>query len=157
MKWRMLADIAYLMILAATLGGILILGIFTAPVVFNTGMLSHYEEGIIMAEIFRRFTYWLYGTFLVIVLYEGYQFKVFKRDAIATLTALTGIAAILMFNAVYTQKILAMQKEGEVATQSDMFANIHMASEIDFKILAVALAVLFARRYYLITHPHMLR
>ena len=154
MKWRMYFDIVYLMILAATLGAILVLGIFTAPVVFNTGMLSHYEEGMIMAEIFRRFTYWLYLTFLAIVVYEGYQFKTFKRDAIATLAALTSIATILMFNAVYTQKILAMQKQGEAATQSEAFANIHLASEIDFKILAVALAVLFVRRYYLITHPN---
>ncbi len=154
MKWRMYSDIVYLMILAATLGAILVLGIFTAPVVFNTGMLSHYEEGMIMAEIFRRFTYWLYLTFLAIVVYEGYQFKIFKRDAIATLMALTGIGTILMFNAVYTQKILAMQKQGEAATQSEAFANIHLASEIDFKILAVALAILFVRRYYLITHPN---
>jgi hypothetical protein len=154
MKWRMYSDIVYLMILAATLGAILVLGIFTAPVVFNTGMLSHYEEGMIMAEIFRRFTYWLYLTFLVMVIYEGYQFKIFKRDAIATLAALTSIATILMFNAVYTQKILAMQKQGEAATQSEAFANIHLASEIDFKILAVALAILFVRRYYLITHPN---
>jgi hypothetical protein len=154
MKWRMYSDTGYLIILAATLGAILVLGIFTAPVVFNTGMLSHYEEGMIMAEIFRRFTYWLYLTFLVMVIYEGYQFKIFKRDAIATLAALTSIATILMFNAVYTQKILAMQKQGEAATQSEAFANIHLASEIDFKILAVALAILFVRRYYLITHPN---
>ncbi len=153
MKWRFISDTAYLMIIAATLGAILVLGIFTAPVVFNSALLSHYEAGMIMAEIFRRFNYWLYFALFAIVLYEGYQFKTFKRDHIMSVTALVSIFAILMFNAVYTPRILQMQQEGEAVTQSDAFANVHLASEIDFKVLALALMILFIRRYYLITHP----
>jgi len=55
-----------------------------------------------------------------------------------------------MFSAVYAPKILAMQALGAEATKSDTFANIHIASEIDFKILAVSLLVLFIRRLMLL-------
>jgi len=55
-----------------------------------------------------------------------------------------------MFSGVYAPKILAMQSMGVEATQSDTFENIHIASEIDFKILAVALFVLFIRRLMLL-------
>ena len=55
-----------------------------------------------------------------------------------------------MFSAVYAPKILAMQALGREATQSDTFANIHIASEIDFKILALSLIVLFVRRLMLL-------
>lgn len=149
----MIADTIYLMLIAATLGGVLILGVFVAPVVFNTTALERYEEGIIMADIFSRFTYWLYVMLVAIILYEGYEYKNFKRDRIIIASALMSIFTILMFNAVYTPKILEMQSLGEEATMSEEFSNIHIASEIDFKLLAIGLIVLFARRYYLITHP----
>ncbi len=149
----MIADIIYLMLIASTLGGVLVLGIFAAPVVFNTTSLERYQEGVIMAEIFSRFTYWLYMMLLAIVLYEGYEYKKFKRDRIIIASALISIFTILMFNTVYTPKILQMQALGEETTMSEAFANIHIASEIDFKLLALGLIVLFVRRYYLITHP----
>lgn len=150
---RFTADVAYLLLLGATLGAVLVLGVFTAPVVFHAPMLERYDQGLIMAEIFRRFTYWLYVTMAAVVLYEGYQFKLFKRDAVSILASLTLIGTALLFNAVYTPRILQMQQEGVAATQSEAFANIHAASELDFKLLALALLVLFVRRYYVITHP----
>ncbi len=150
---QFLADVFYLILLACTLGAILVLGIFVAPVVFTNTMLSHFENGIIMADIFSRFGYWLYVTLFGIILYEGYRFKTFQRDNVMMASSLTSIFSILMFNAVYTPKILEIQSFGEEATQSDEFANIHIASELDFKILAFALLVMFIRRYYLITHP----
>lgn len=150
---QMIADIIYLILIASTLGGVLVLGIFVAPVVFNTTTLERYQEGIIMAEIFSRFTYWLYAMLIGIVLYEGWEYKKFKRDRIMIASSLMSIFTILMFNTVYTPKILALQALGEEATLSEEFSNLHMASEIDFKLLAVSLIVLFVRRYYLITHP----
>ena len=149
----MIADILYLLLIASTLGAILVLGIFVAPIVFNTTTLNHFDEGVIMADIFSRFTYWLYVMLAGIVLYEGSEYKKFKRDRIIIGSSLMSIFTIMMFNTVYTPKILEMQSLGREATQSEAFENIHIASEIDFKILALALLVLFVRRYYLITHP----
>jgi len=59
------------------------------------------------------------------------------------------IATSMMFSGVYTPQILEMQALGEAATKSEAFEALHMGSEIDFKILAVALGVLFIRRMQL--------
>lgn len=152
---KMYTDLSYLLLVAATFGAVLVLGIVVASVVFNTEnliepALSHYYEGIIMSEIFRRFSYFAYFMAFVIFLYEGYKFKMMQRDNIAGVSAVVSIFTLLMFSAVYVPKILALQAEGEVATQSDAFAALHSASEIDFKILALALLVLFFRRVMLL-------
>jgi len=103
-----------------------------------------------MAEIFHRFSFWLYFVTLFVVLYETIMYKMGQRDAITFGAAITVMFSSLMFSAVYAPKILAMQSMGAEATQSDTFHNIHIASEIDFKILAVALLVLFVRRLMLL-------
>jgi len=153
---RIYADFSYLILIASSFGAVLVLGILVAPVVFHTdkilsGMLiDHYNAGIIMGEIFHRFSSWLYGLAFFVVLYEAYVYKTGQRDAIAFASAITVIFSSLMFSGVYSPKILDMQALGLEATQSDTFENIHIASEIDFKILAVALIVLFVRRLMLL-------
>jgi hypothetical protein len=55
-----------------------------------------------------------------------------------------------MFSAVYVPRILAMQSVGIEATTSDTFSKLHIASELDFKILAFGLIGLFIRRLMLL-------
>jgi hypothetical protein len=142
--------------LAATFGAVLVLGAIVAPVIFHTdkilnGMImDHYNAGIIMGEIFHRFSYWLYVVVIALFLYEGAVYKSGQRDAIAFASSVVVAFTSLMFSGVYAPQILAMQALGAEATQSDTFENIHIASEIDFKILAVALLVLFVRRLMLL-------
>ncbi len=142
--------------LAASFGAVLVLGAVVAPVVFHTDkilvdmLIDNYNAGIIMGEIFHRFSYWTYFVAIFVVLYEAALYKTGKRDAISFGAAVTVIFSSLMFSAVYAPKILAMQALGAEATQSDTFANIHIASEIDFKILALSLIVLFVRRLMLL-------
>ena len=156
MRSRLYIEIAYLLLLGATLGAVLVLGIFVASTIFNSeallsvALLDHYNEGVIMAEIFRRFTYWGYVTLVAIVLFELYEYKQFRRDNMAMGSAFIAASTLLLFNAVYTPKILALQKEGPEATVTEAFENLHVASEIDFKILAAALIVLFVRRVMLL-------
>ncbi|MEA3370504.1 MAG: DUF4149 domain-containing protein [Campylobacterota bacterium] len=156
MKRNIYADFSYLLILAASLGAVLTLGALVAPVVFHTDkilfetLLDRYNEGKIMAEIFYRFSYWLYFVALFVVLYEAVMYKMGQRDAITFGASATVVFSSLMFSGVYAPKILAMQSMGPEATQSDTFQNIHIASEIDFKILAVALLILFIRRLMLL-------
>jgi hypothetical protein len=83
-------------------------------------------------------------------MYEVIQYKNGQRDAVIFGSAVTVLFSSLMFSSVYVPKILSMQKIGVEATQSDTFENIHIASEIDFKILAVSLLVLFVRRLMLL-------
>ncbi|PHQ64782.1 MAG: hypothetical protein COB99_07750 [Sulfurimonas sp.] len=156
MSKRIYVDFSYLIILAASFGAVIVLGMVVAPVVFHSDkilvdmILDHYNSGILMGEVFHRFSYWLYVVATTVVVYEAAMYKMGQRDAIAFASAITVIFSSLMFSAVYSPKILSMQAIGLEATQSDTFANIHMASELDFKILAVALVVLFVRRLMLL-------
>jgi len=127
-----------------------------APVVFHSdrylvGMLiDHYNMGIIMSEIFRRFSYVVYFCVAYIAIYEALMYKTAVRDKWALLSAFVALFSGLMFAAVYVPRILAMQAAGSEATMSDTFANLHMASELDFKIFAIALFILFIRRLMLL-------
>jgi hypothetical protein len=156
LKRNIYLDFSYLLVLASSFGGVLVLGAFVAPVVFHTdkilvGMLmDNYNAGIIMGEIFHRFSYWIYFLTFFVVVYEVIMYKKGQRDALTFATAVTVIFSALMFSAVYAPKILAMQALGAEATRSDTFSNIHIASEVDFKILAIALVVLFIRRLMLL-------
>lgn len=156
MSKKIYIDFGYLILLAATLGAVLVLGAVVAPIIFHTDrilvdmIMDNYNAGIIMGEIFHRFSYWLYFVAVAVVVYEASIYKTGKRDAIVFASAITVIFTSLMFSGVYAPRILAMQALGVDATQSDTFENIHIASEIDFKILAIALLVLFIRRLMLL-------
>ena len=156
MSKRIYIDFSYLILLAASFGGVIVLGAFVAPVIFHTDriitevIIDHYNAGMIMGEIFHRFSYWIYALAFFISLFEASQYKMGNRDTIALVSAFIVVFTSLMFSAVYAPKILEMQALGIEATQSDTFQNTHMASEIDFKILAVALIVLFVRRLMLL-------
>jgi len=144
--------VIYLLLVAMALGGVLTLGIFVTATIFHSdnylaaAMLDHYNEGILMAEIFRRFSYFIALIALAVFAFEANEYKHGRRDTWSLVSGFFIIASALMFSAVYTPKILEMQKLGAEATQSDAFQALHIGSEIDFKILAVALAVLFIRR-----------
>jgi len=152
MKRNIYLDFSYLLVLGMSLGAVLVLGAVVAPVVFHSDryvvdmFIDHYNMGMIMGEIFRRFAYWTYFLAAYIAFYEAYMYKRGQRDATVFAAAATALFSSLMFAAVYVPKILLMQSMGKEATQSDTFANIHIASEIDFKLLAIALLVLFIRR-----------
>lgn len=155
MKNKIYIDIAYLLFIAMSVGAVLVLGVFVAAVVFHSEayltlpLLSRYEEGKIMGEIFRRFSYWAYFIAAVIAVYEVSRYKVMQIDKISILSALGSISTLLLFSAVYTPKILEYQARGEAAIDQS-FEALHKASEIDFKILLVMLLILFCRRAYLL-------
>ncbi|MCD6259147.1 MAG: DUF4149 domain-containing protein [Helicobacteraceae bacterium] len=156
MKNNIYLDFGYLVILAASFGAVMTLGMLVAPVVFNPNTLlvdvtlDRYNSGMIMSEIFHRFSNWLYGVAALVVIYEAMWYKKGQRDAIAFASAFVVVATSLLFSAVYVPKILSMQALGAEATLSDTFANIHTASELDFKLLALSLIVLFVRRLMLL-------
>jgi hypothetical protein len=159
LKKNIYFDFAYFIILAATFGAVIVLGAIVAPVVFHTDritvnlLIDHYNAGIIMGEIFNRFSYWVYFMVTYVIVYEASVYKMGQRDAISFGAAVIVVFSGLLFSAIYVPKILSMQALGAEATQSDTFDNIHIASEIDFKILAVALLVLFIRRLMILRIP----
>lgn len=155
MKRNIYIDFGYLVALAATYGAVMVLGMLVAPVIFNTNeitvalQIDNYNAGIIMGEIFHRFSTWVYVLAFIVLGYEAYMYKMGQRDRYIAISATLVVFSSLMFSGVYSPRILEMQTMGVEATQSDTFANLHLASEIDFKILAVSLVVLFIRRLML--------
>ncbi len=143
--------IFYLILLGMTLGAGIFAGAVVAPVTFHTqnwlgdGVLSHYQEGLIMTQNFVRLSYLVTFTVVVIALYEGYKYKKFERDPLTHIALFFAIATGLMFGHYYLPDILTMQMAGEAMTQSDAFVNTHKGSEINFKIFAVALLVLLVQ------------
>ncbi len=141
----------YIIILGIALGASLFAGAIVAPVIFNSAdlfaepLLSHYQEGVIMTENFRRLIYIVDTAIISIVLYEGYKYKMFERDSITTLATFIAVTSGLFFGYYYMPDILNMQLAGEIMTQSDTFAAVHQASEIDFKVFTVALLVIIIR------------
>lgn len=154
MNKKAVIDVTYLLLVGMSAGAVVILGVFVAAVVFHSELylsvplLSRFEEGKIMGEIFRRFSYWGYFMAAVITLYEVSRYKVMQIDKIAILSALGSVGTLLLFSAVYTPKILEYQARGEIA-MDETFETLHKASEIDFKILLMMLLILFGRRAYL--------
>ncbi len=155
MNKKALVDVFYLLTIAMTAGAVLILGAFVAAVVFHSEvylsipLLSRYEEGKIMGEIFRRFTYWSYIMAIIIVGYEIARFKVMQIDVISIMASFGSVGTLLLFSGVYSPKILEFQELGEVAMMNNSFESLHKASEIDFKIMLIMLLILFGRRAYL--------
>ena len=154
MNNKVLTDVFYLLLVGMTAGAVMILGVVVAAVVFHSELflsiplLSRYEEGKIMGEIFRRFSYWGYLMAAVITLYEISRYKVMQIDKVSILSAIGSVGTLLLFSAVYTPRILDYQSRGEAAIDEG-FEALHKASEIDFKILLAMLLILFGRRAYL--------
>ena len=150
-KYFRVTTIAYLVLLGATLGAGLILGIVVAPVTFHTElylgseMLSHYQEGLIMTQNFLKLSYLVTFTVIAVVLYEGYKYKKFERDTTTQIATFFVITTGLMFGHYYLPDILLMQQAGEVMTESSNFINLHKGSEVNFKIFSLALLVLMVR------------
>ena len=155
MKIKRIIDAAYLILLGASIGGILTLGIIMTSTIFHSAdyigpLLSHYQEGQIMSGGFEKFSYFLNLMFMIILFYEMYSYKILQRDKTVLLASFISLLTIGLFTGVYTPRILEMQKLGQEATASEEFNNLHLGSELDFKVLVVALLVLLGRRLYIL-------
>lgn len=142
--------IAYLVLLSVMAGVIITLGALVAPVMFHAHeyiniAITHYEEGLIMQEIFRRSNYLLGFLALVIFVYELYDYRKGHRDGIVITSAFVIIFTIMMFIFYYTPDMTALQQVGQ--TQTPAFDALHKGSEIDFKIMLFTLIVLLIRRF----------
>jgi len=155
MKIKRIIDATYLILLGASIGGILTLGIIMTSTIFHSAdyigpLLSHFQEGQIMSGGFDKFSYFLSFMFFVIMFYEMYSYKILQRDMTVLLASFVSLLTIGLFVGVYTPRILEMQALGAEATASEAFTNLHLGSELDFKVLVFALVVLLGRRLYVL-------
>jgi|GEM_PF-208856 len=146
--------IPYLMLLGITLGAGLCAGVFGAPVIFHAddllggGVLTHYQEGIVMTKIFLKLGWLVNVTCVAILVAEGYHFLRFYRDQITFYSAFVTVWTGFMFTLYYTPQIVEFQQQGESILGNELFQKTHMMSEWDFKIFVVALAILLGRYLY---------
>lgn len=144
----------YVWLLGMTAGVILIEGIVVAPVIFNasdyleTVELSRFQSGLLMTEIFVRTNILLNITATLVLLYEGWYFLKKGTDRICLFSGLVIVIGSYLFTLYFTPLVLEAQEMGEKMAGNPEFNTIHKASELDFKILLVALIVLFCVRVY---------
>jgi len=143
-----IATMTYLIFLGAVLGMIVYAGAVVAPVTFGSEkwlggeVLSHYQEGLIMTQNFVRLSYVLLLMMIAVFLYEGYRYKMGEHNKLSTSITVIVLATAALFNYYYLPDILSMQSMGVEATQSVAFAHAHKGSELDFKVLAIAILAL---------------
>lgn len=144
-------DVCYTIILGTILGASFALGAFVAPTIFNSEvilsgkLLSHYQEGLVMTEIFIRYCYLLNITVGVILVWEGIRFFVFKKkDYLQFLSASVVAITGLLFTSYYTPEIIQAQNGGPSATATETFQSLHQSSVTDFSFLLVSLVVMLA-------------
>ena len=138
----------YLIFLGMMLGAVVYAGAVVAPVIFGSEqwlgseILSRYQEGQIMTQNFVRLGYGLTVMMLAVFLYEGYRYKMGEHDKVVTSVTLIVLATAALFNYYYLPDIVSMQSMGVEAVQSDVFKSLHKGSELDVKVMAVAILAL---------------
>ncbi|HEB9308922.1 TPA: DUF4149 domain-containing protein [Campylobacter coli] len=142
-----------LFLLAAMIGIELILGIVVAPVIFypanfiGEGVLSHFQSGLMMTQIFIKMGYLLIFVSIFNLLFEIYSFIKedmkfqikFSKLILSILILILSLAFILYF----TNTIVELQNLGEQATKSQEFLSIHNASEVVIKIILLMQVFLY--------------
>ncbi len=143
-----IATMVYLIFLGMMLGAVVYAGAVVAPVTFGSekwlgsAVLSRFQEGQIMTQNFIWLGYGLTAMIIAVFLYEGYRYKMGEHDKVVTSVTLIVLATAALFSYYYLPNIVSMQSMGEAATQTDTFAGLHKGSELDVKVLAVAILTL---------------
>lgn len=149
----------YLFLLAMLVGLEVAAGAFVAPVIFypqaliGEGVLTHFQSGILMTEIFIRFNKVLLFITAISFIYELLNLCINKKESfnlkfssfmLAFLNALLAAAFVFYF----TDYIVEAQKLGPEATLgSETFAKMHSASEWVMKLLLILQTILFFLKF----------
>ncbi|WP_096016456.1 DUF4149 domain-containing protein [Campylobacter lanienae] len=142
----------YLFLLGICIGVELAIGIFMAPVIFypsqyiGEGVLSHYQSGQLMTQVFLKYNILLIFISSLILLFEivnlkgsesfNYKISAFFLSLIIALLAMS-------FVFYFTPYILQAQKIGAEATATAEFISMHKASEFVMKAMLLAQVALF--------------
>jgi len=134
--------IIFIILLGTTLGAGLLAGIVVAPTIFHSEvllgseLLTRFQEGLLMTQVFERLAYVVNLLVLMVILYEIVKFKAFESSRWSIILSFLVAASGLLFTSYYIPQILEMQAGGEAMTQSQIFENVHKGSELNFKLFA---------------------
>jgi len=132
----------FIITLGTVLGAGLLAGIVVAPTIFHSEvllgseLLTRFQEGLLMTQVFERLAYVVNFLVLIVILYEVVKFKSFESDRWSLMLSFLVAATGLLFTSYYIPQILEMQLAGEAMTNSQVFENVHKGSELNFKFFA---------------------
>ncbi len=132
----------FIITLGTTLGAGLLAGVVVAPTIFHSELLlgsellSRFQEGLLMTQVFERLAYVVNFLVIITILYEVIKFKSFENTKWSMIFTFLVVASGLLFTSYYIPQILEMQSLGETVTSSDVFNNVHKGSELNFKLFA---------------------
>ena len=142
----------YLFLLGICIGSELAIGIFMVPVIFypsqyiGEGVLSHYQSGQLMTQVFLKYNILLIFISSLILLFEivnlkdsesfNYKISAFFLSLIIALLAMS-------FVFYFTPYIHQAQQIGAEATATAEFLSMHKASEFVMKAMLLAQVALF--------------
>ncbi|MDR0579057.1 MAG: DUF4149 domain-containing protein [Campylobacteraceae bacterium] len=142
----------YLLFIGICIGAEIAVGALVASVIFfpgaylGDGVLSHFQSGILMTQIFLRFNILLIVCTFFIAVYEVYSYFIKNHDFISVVILFVVLAGVLAFVLYFTPYILEAQKMGAQATSTKEFKDIHSFSELVIKIVLIGQIALFFRR-----------
>ncbi|KAB0613246.1 DUF4149 domain-containing protein [Campylobacter hyointestinalis] len=145
---------SYLFLLALIIGVEISIGAFLAPVLFfpakyiGEGVLSLFQSGQLMTQVFLKYNTLLIAVCLVSIIYELINLIKNKEDSFnfkfsAFMLSFIVLGLASSFAFYFTPYIVNAQSLGELATATNDFARIHKASEIVMKIMIIAQTILF--------------
>ncbi|HDZ5007473.1 TPA: DUF4149 domain-containing protein [Campylobacter jejuni] len=142
-----------LFLLASIIGVELILGIVVAPTIFfpqnliGEGVLSHFQSGLMMTQIFIKMGYLLIFVSVINFLYEIYSLmkdKIkFQTKISKLMLSLLILILSLIFVFYFTDNIIKLQNLGENATKTQEFVSMHNVSEVVIKIILIMQVFLY--------------
>ncbi len=134
----------FIITLGTVLGASLLAGAVVAPTIFHSEqflgseLLSRFQEGLLMTHVFEILAYAVNFLIVLAILYEVIKFKAFESSKWSLGLTFLVVASGLLFTSYYIPQILEMQSAGEVVTSGHIFANVHKASEWNFKLFSFA-------------------
>jgi hypothetical protein len=145
--------IIYALLLALVIGASLFAGVVVAPVIFNSQLilgsveLSRFQEGLLMTENFVRLAYPLALVSILALIFEGYRYLKVEADWVALVSMSLMSVTGLLFSFYFVPEIVYLQSQGAQITQSELFVNIHQASELTIKIFVISGLTLVYRNF----------
>lgn len=148
--------VIYLAMLGVAIGVEIAAGAFIAPVIFfpqkylGDGVLTHFQSGILMTQVFLKMNVVIGFVALYSIIYEVQVWMMRKNyDLLSFVLSLVTVIATGLFLFYYTPFIVHAQQLGAVETTTEIFAKMHKESEWVMKLLIVAQFSLFVRRSFL--------
>ena len=128
-----------------------------APIIFfpqkylGEGVLTHFQSGILMTQVFLKMNILIGFVALYSIIYEVQVMMARKNNDFFSLTLSLGILVFTgLFLFYYTPFIVHAQQLGAEHTATQAFSTMHKQSEWVIKVLMLTQVVLFIRRGWLL-------